>query len=387
MKDIILLGSTGSVGRSTLEIVDKFREHYKVRGLAAGSNLALLCKQAELFRPEVVSVKEGLADEFKGMLPRDMKIEVVSGREGLEFVATLPQGEIVVSALAGSIGLLPTLAAIRKGKDIALANKECLVMAGELIMEEARRQGSKILPVDSEHSAIYQCLAGHRKADLRRIILTASGGPFLNFPKDKLGEITPEMALAHPKWRMGKKISIDSATLMNKGLEVIEAHFLFDVPVEMIEVYIHPQCIVHALVEFVDGSHLAQLSYPDMKIPIAYALSCPERLPLNTNRLNFNREGLVFIPADREKFPALNLAYEAIREKGGFPIVLNAANEVAVDAFLQRRLRFQQITEAIECVMNSFVKRKINSLDDILEVDHWARTKAESVIKVFESKR
>lgn len=382
MKYIVLLGSTGSIGRNTLEIVGQFRERYKVAGLAAGSNLSLLREQVKHFEPDVVSVKEGLADQFQQMLPRGMKVEVVSGPEGLEHVATLPHGEMVVSALVGSVGLLPTLAAIRAGKNIALANKECLVMAGEVMMNEAKKQGIRILPIDSEHSAIYQCLMGHRKVDLRRIILTASGGPFLNYPREKMGEVTPEMALAHPNWQMGKKVTIDSATLMNKGLEVIETHFLFDVPVDKIEVCIHPQSIIHALVEYVDGSLIAQLSYPDMKVPIAYALSYPERLPVAASRLNLLEiEKLILAPPDRKKFPALDLAYKAINEGGGLPVVLNAANEVAVDAFLERRLRFNRIPETIERVMNGFTKRRLDTIEVILDVDQWSREKAEEMIR------
>jgi 1-deoxy-D-xylulose-5-phosphate reductoisomerase len=384
MKHIVLLGSTGSIGRNTLEIVDQFKERYRVAGLAAGSNLSLLREQVEHFEPDIVSVKKGLAAQFQQMLPRGMKVEVVSGPEGLEQVATLPHGEMVVSAMVGSVGLLPTLAAIRAGKDIALANKECLVMAGEVVMNEVKKQGIRILPIDSEHSAIYQCLIGHRKVDLRRIILTASGGPFLNYPQEKMGEVTPEMALVHPNWQMGKKVTIDSATLMNKGLEVIEAHFLFDVPVDKIEVYIHPQSSIHALIEYIDGSLIAQLSYPDMKVPIAYALSYPERLPVAASRLNLLEMGkLVLSPPDRKKFPALDLAYQAINEGGGLPVVLNAANEVSVEAFLSRRLRFHQIPETIEQVMNGFAKRRLDTIEGILDVDQWSREKAEEMIRSF----
>ncbi|MCX5886767.1 MAG: 1-deoxy-D-xylulose-5-phosphate reductoisomerase [Proteobacteria bacterium] len=382
MKNIIILGSTGSIGRSTLEVVKQVQERYKVTGLAAGSNLSLLREQVRKFKPDVVSVKEGLAAKFRQMLPRSIKVEVVSGTEGLEKVATLPQGEMVVSALVGGVGLLPTLAAIRAGKNIALANKECLVMAGEMIMAEAEKGGIKVLPIDSEHSAIFQCLVGHRKDDLRRIILTASGGPFLTYSQKKMTAVTPEMALAHPNWQMGKKVSIDSATLMNKGLEVIEAHYLFGVPVKQIEVYIHPQSSIHAFVEYIDGSLIAQLSYPDMKVPIAYALSYPERLPVSAPRLNLLEiEKLTFLAPDRQRFPALDLAYRAIQEGGGLPIVLSAANEVAVEAFLERRLSFTQIAEIIERVMSSYNRKEPQTLDVILEIDRWGREKAEGLIK------
>jgi 1-deoxy-D-xylulose-5-phosphate reductoisomerase len=382
MKHIVLLGSTGSIGRSTLEIVKQFSDRYKVVGLAAGSNLKLLREQVEYFKPDIVSVKEGLAAQFQEMLPPGMKVEIVSGPDGLEHIATLPQGEMVVSALVGSVGLVPTLAAIRAGKDIALSNKECLVMAGEVMMKEVMKRGVRVLPIDSEHSAIYQCLMGHRKADLGRIILTASGGPFLNYPYEKMDQITPEMALAHPNWQMGKKVSIDSATLMNKGLEVIEAHFLFDVPVDKIEICIHPQSIIHSLIEYIDGSLIAQLSCPDMKIPIAYALSYPERLQIAVSHLNlFTMGTLALVPPDRKKFPALDLAYQAINEGGGLPVVLNAANEVSVEAFLERRVRFIQIPEMIERVMNEFVKRRLDTIEGILEIDQWARMKAKKLIE------
>jgi 1-deoxy-D-xylulose-5-phosphate reductoisomerase len=382
MKNIVILGSTGSIGRNTLEVVRQFKERYRVNGLTAGSNLSLFREQVEQFRPEVVSVKEGLAEQFQKMLPRDMKVEVVSGVEGLVRVATLPHSEMVVSALVGAVGLVPTLTAIRAGKNIALANKECLVMAGEMMMSEAESIGVKILPIDSEHSALFQCLSGHRKTDLRRIILTASGGPFLNYPEERMTEITPEMALTHPNWEMGKKVTIDSATLMNKGLEVIEAHFLFAVPVEKIEVYIHPQSIIHGLVEYRDGSLVAQLSCPDMKIPIAYALSYPERLEVNSPPLNLLEiEKLTFASPDKKRFPALDLAYRALKEGGGFPIVLSTANEVAVKAFLERRLQFTLIPEIIEMVMERYTVRKLENVEAILEIDTWAREKAEGLIK------
>jgi 1-deoxy-D-xylulose-5-phosphate reductoisomerase len=384
MKNIIILGSTGSIGRSTLEVVRQCKERYKVIGLAAGSNLSLFRKQVEQFRPEIVSVKEGLAEQFQAMLPPKRKVKVVAGPEGLQRVATLPQGEMVVSALVGAVGLLPTLAAIQAGKDIALANKECLIMAGEVIMTEAIAKGVRILPIDSEHSAIYQCLMGHRKVDLRRIILTASGGPFLNYPQEKMGDVTPEMALVHPNWEMGKKVTVDSATLMNKGLEVIEAHFLFDVPVDRIEVYIHPQSVVHALVEYCDGALIAQLSYPDMKVPIAYALSYPERSHVTVPRLNLLEiEKLTFAAPDRKRFPALGLAYQAIKEGEGCPVVLSAVNEIAVEAFLARQLKFTQITEVIERIMDRFTRRRIDNLEAILDIDRWARERAEELIRSF----
>lgn len=382
MKNIVILGSTGSIGRNTLEVVKQFKEQYRVIGLAAGRNLPLLKEQVITFRPELVSVKKGLAERFQKMLPPEVMVEVVSGAGGLKRVATLPHAEMVVSALVGGVGLLPTLAAIRAGKDIALANKECLIMAGEMMMSEAKSRGVKILPIDSEHSAVFQCLIGHRKIELKRIILTASGGPFLNYPKERMAEITPEMALAHPNWQMGKKVTIDSATLMNKGLEVIEAHFLFNVSIEKIEVYIHPQSIVHAFVEYIDGSLIAQLSYPDMKVPIAYALSYPERFRVSVPCLNLLEiKKLSFALPDRERFPALNLAYQALREGGGFPIVLSAANEVAVEAFLGGGLKFTQISEIIERVMNKYTKKTLETLEVILDIDRWAREKAQELIQ------
>ena len=382
MKNIIILGSTGSIGKNTLDVVEQFRDKYKVVGLAAGTNLPLLKEQIEHFRPDIVSVREGMAPSLREILSPDTKVEIVSGPEGLVTVATLPDGEIVVAALVGAVGLLPTLAAIRAGKDIALANKECLVMAGDIMMAEVKARGVKLIPVDSEHSAVFQCLIGHRRIDLNRIILTASGGPFVNYPREEMERITPDMALAHPNWAMGKKVTIDSATLMNKGLEVIEAHHLFDVSVEMIAVYVHPQSIVHALVEYGDGTLIAQLSCPDMKLPISYALSYPERLCVDVRRLSLVEVGkLTFLPPDRKKFPALDLAYQAIREGGGFPVVLNAANEVAVGAFLECRLGFTHIPEITRRVMHKFTQRDLKTLEDVMDCDDWARVKAREVIE------
>jgi len=305
----------------------------------------------------------------------------LSGMEGLMAVATHPEAEIVLCALAGSIGLLPTLAAVRARKNLAIANKEPLVMAGEILLREIQENRVHILPVDSEHSAIFQALAGHRQADIHRLILTASGGPFLNTPLKELAEVTPQQALNHPQWRMGKKVTIDSASLMNKGLEVIEARWLFGVPASQIEVLIHPQSIVHSMVEYIDGSVVAQMSVPDMRGPIAYALAYPERLSLQLPALNLFEIGkLTFHPVDGERFPALGLAYRALQQGGTMPAVLNAANEVAVEAFLRGRLGFLQISRLIAKTMDHHRPSEPNSLENILQAHAWAKQEAQQLI-------
>lgn len=382
-KTLSILGSTGSIGGSTLNVVNQFRDRFRVVALGAGKNLALLQKQIETFEPDLVAVMdeelaENLHHRLKGMKQRP---RVVFGPEGYRQVAAHPEAEMLVSAMVGAVGLLPTLAAIRSGKDLALANKETLVVAGEIVMEAAREAGIKILPVDSEHSAIFQALQGNHRSALKRILLTASGGPFFQKSLDELVRVTPQAALCHPNWSMGKKITIDSATLMNKGLEVIEAHWLFGVPVEQIDIHIHPESIVHSMVEYIDGSVIAQMGMPDMKIPIAFALAYPERLPVESPPLDlFRLQNLSFYPPDETRFPCLRLAYDACRKGATFPAVLNAANEVAVDAFLSGRLSFLEIPELIETVIGRHEPAEELNLDTILEADAWARRLSEELI-------
>ena len=382
-KKISILGSTGSIGKNVLKVAAGFPEHFTVVGLTAGWNIDLLREQVEAFSPLMVSVAEKeTAEKLKTFLPVSSRTEIVWGREGNEQVASLQDADMVVSAIVGAAGLLPTLAAIRSGKDIALANKETLVMAGRLIMEEVRKQQVRLLPIDSEHSAIAQALEAGRKEDVARIILTASGGPFLNLDKESLWQVTPEQALLHPNWDMGRKISIDSATLMNKGLEVIEAHWLFDVPLEKIEVLVHPQSIVHSLVEFVDGSVVAQLGIPDMRVPISYALSYPERLSTGLSRLNLTEcSNLSFLEPDTQRFPALHTAFEACRIGGCMPAVLNAANEVAVAAFLDGKLRFPQISKAVAETMARIDYKEDTDFETILAADRIARTEFAAVLQ------
>ena len=336
MKRLAILGSTGSIGVNTLDIVRQFPERFEVVSLSAGLNTQLLRQQILQFRPKIVSV---LNRELAETLKRDLAsvpVEIVHGIEGLIRVATDPEVDQVVSALVGAVGLIPTLSAIKTGKAIALANKESLVMAGKIVIEEAKKNQVQILPIDSEHSAIFQSLLGHQREEIERLILTASGGPFLNLPAAKLHDVTVKDALRHPRWEMGKKITIDSASLMNKGLEVIEAHWLFDMPVEKIAVQIHPQSVVHSMVEYIDGSVIAQMGITDMRVPISYALSYPQRLPLNLPRLDlFQKGGLTFMAPDLERYPCLRLAYQSIEIGETMPAVLNAANEVSVNAFLE----------------------------------------------------
>jgi 1-deoxy-D-xylulose-5-phosphate reductoisomerase len=383
MKRLTILGSTGSIGVNTLEIVGQFREEFEVLALAAGTNLSVLREQVKRFKPRIVSVlNQDLARALREDL-REEKVEVVSGTEGLIRAATFPEVDLVVSAVVGSIGLLPLLAAIEEGKDIALANKESIVMAGEIIVKKAQEKGVAILPIDSEHSAIFQALGGKTGGEgVKRIILTASGGPFYTLPAEALKAVSPQEALAHPVWEMGPKISVDSATMMNKGLEVIEAHWFFQVPPERIEIVIHPQGIVHSLVEYVDSSIIAQLSVPDMRIPIAYALSYPKRLATDLPGLNLAAlNHLTFDPPDFEKFPSLKLAYEALEKGGTLPAVLNAANEVAVEAFLQDKIGFDHIPQVVASTMNGHKATPLRGVEDALEADLWAKEKAFNFIR------
>lgn len=384
-KKLSILGSTGSIGVSTLQVVERYPERFKILGLTAGQNRVLLEEQIERFKPDVVSLSdEGAAGELK---KKRSGLDILSGVEGLIGVATIPEVDMVVSALVGAVGLVPTMSAIRAGKDIALANKETLVMAGDIVMKEAYERGIKILPIDSEHSAIFQCIQGHRHEDIKKLILTASGGPFLNLSTTMLKKVTPQEALKHPNWKMGPKITIDSATLMNKGLEVIEAHYLFGIDVDRINILLHPQSLIHSAVEFKDGSIIAQMSLPDMKGPISYALSYPERLESDMPSLDLAAAGsLTFIEPDPERFPCLILAYAAIRGGGTLPAVLSAANEVAVELFLENRIEFIDIPAIIKETMDdhksSGVYRHRPELDDILDADRWAR---DEVLKKVQS--
>ncbi len=382
MKYLSLLGSTGSIGVNVLAVVRQFPERYKVVAMAAGSNVQRLAEQIREFQPDLVSVGDELhAQQLARLLPENCPTRIVFGQEGNALVASIPQAETTISAMVGAAGLLPTLAAIDAGKNIGLANKETLVMAGKIVMDSVRAKNVRLLPIDSEHSAIHQALGAGQKKDLRKIILTASGGPFRGMSWKQLQGVTTAQALKHPNWSMGKKISIDSATLMNKGLEVIEAKWLFDVDVRAIEVVVHPQSIVHSLVEFQDGSVLAQLGIPDMRIPIAYALSYPDRLPLEAPSLNLSQcASLQFLEPDNKNFPALQLAFTAIDRGGVQPAVLNGANEVAVEAFLRGEIEFLRIAETVAKTMDIVPEGKETSLTDILEADAEARRVAHRLV-------
>jgi 1-deoxy-D-xylulose-5-phosphate reductoisomerase len=382
MKSIAILGSTGSVGVTTLDVVSRFPDQFKVVAMAAGRNLDRLAQQVASFRPELVSVATPeLARQLSKRLG-PQRPAILYGLEGLQAVATHPEAEMVVSALVGALGLAPTLAAIKAGKDIAFANKEVLVVAGEIVTRAAKERGVMLLPVDSEHNAIFQCLEGRARSSVRRIILTASGGPFLKLAPERFASITVADALNHPTWRMGNKITIDSATLMNKGLEVIEARWLFDLAPGQISVVIHPQSVVHSMVEMIDGSVIAEMAIPDMAIPIAYALAFPERLPLDHLRpLSLvDCAKLTFEEPDLERFPCLRLGYEALRAGGTMAACLNAANEELVAGFLDGRARFADIPRHIETVMHRHGSHIAQSLEDLFETDSWARAAARELI-------
>jgi len=383
MKKITILGSTGSIGCSTLDVIGKNLERFQVVALSAGKNIKLLKQQIEKFQPKVVAVstKES-ALNLREVLNSKSRVKIFYDEEGLKEIASFPSANIVISAISGSAGLIPTLAAIEAGKDIALANKETMVMAGEIVTKRAIKKGVKIIPVDSEHSAIFQCLQGNKRQNLRRIILTASGGPFLNFTRNELKKVSLDQTLRHPNWKMGKKITIDSASMMNKGLEVIEAKWLFNVDISDIDVLIHPQSIVHSLVEFIDGAFLAQMGIPDMKIPIAYALTYPERIMNDLPTLNIVKTGnLEFRNPDIKKFPCLGLAYAAGLCGGTAPVVLNAADEVAVSAFMENKIRFIDLSKVIEKVLARHDLINNPSLDDILQADLWARIETKEIIE------
>ena len=376
MKNLCILGSTGSIGVSTLKVVAQFPERFRVRSMTAGSNVQQLAEQVYAVRPARVAIADKtLIPKFKGLL-NGWNGEVLGGPEGLAELAEEPESDFVVSAIVGAAGLLPTLAALKKGKQVGIANKEPLVMAGPLMLAAAKESGAVILPIDSEHSAVFQSARAGTAREIRKIVLTASGGPFRTATKEIMRQATVESALKHPTWSMGAKITIDSATLMNKALEIVEAHFLFGVPYNAIEVWVHPQSIVHALVEFTDSSMVAQLGLPDMRLPIQYALTYPDRLdgalpPLSLERM----KSLNFEAPDRERFPSLDFAYESGRKGGTAPAVLNAANEQAVDLFLEGKIRFCGIFDAVGEALAAHTVQPIDNLETVLEADKWARAR------------
>jgi len=383
MKRIVILGSTGSIGRQALDVIRSLPGKFRVVGLGAGYNWRLLAGQIREFKPLAAAMSGGKElESLKRELSFDEIPELGLGRKGLESLAALPEADLVVVAVTGAAGIYPTVAAIRAGKDIALANKETLVAAGHLVMELSAKNKTAILPVDSEHSAIWQCLHGSSSDKVEKIILTASGGPFRQLDIKEMEKISVEMALRHPNWEMGNKVTIDSATLMNKGLEVIEAKWLFGVNYSKIEVVVHPQSIIHSAVEFLDGSIIAQMGLPDMRLPIQYALTYPHRVHGSVPRLKLtDLQGLTFETPDLEKFPSLRLAYEAGRAGGTMPAVLNAANEVAVESFLKGALSFRNIPFVVESVMDKHKILNRPELDEIFEADHWARELGEKFVK------
>lgn len=382
MKRIIILGSTGSIGTQTLEVIEHLSDDWNVIGLTANTNIDLLEKQANKYKPEfLVVMDEYYAEKLKNRLA-DQAVEVLSGPAGLNYLAGQVESDLLINALVGAVGLAPTVAALEKGSRIGLANKETLVIGGQIIEKYLSNPLNKILPIDSEHNAVFQLLAGHKEKEIAKIILTASGGPFLNLEKDRLETVTVKEALNHPNWDMGGKITIDSATMMNKGLEVIEAHYLFKQPYDKIKVVIHPESIVHSMVEFIDSSIMAELGVADMRIPIQNILTYPERVSsLGKNLDLFTVGALNFEEPDFEKFPALGLAYTAGKEGGSLPVVLNAANEVAVMGFLANKIRFTDITYIVEKVMDSYERKDNPLLEEIYMIDKEAREMAEGVMK------
>lgn len=373
MKRIAILGSTGSIGRNAIDVILNFQDKFKVSYLAVNKNTNLLLEQVNLLKPRGVAIfDKEKASEFSKLV--NGKVEVFAGEEGLLEIVSRDDVDIVLNSLVGFSGLKPTIKAIENKKRIALANKETLVVAGGIIMKLLKENNVELIPVDSEHNAIFQCLVGENVSNVNRIILTASGGPFLNKDKSELENVTVEEALKHPNWKMGNKITIDSATLMNKGLEVIEAHWLFGLSVDKIKVLIHPQSIIHSMVEFVDGSIKAQLGVPDMKIPIQYALTYPNRTPANYGWVDFVKLGqITFFEPDLDKFECLKIAYEVAKLNGTYPTVLNAANEVAVEAFLNRKIKFTKIPEIIKRALDAHKPKFDPDLDDIFEVDQETR--------------
>ncbi|WP_305908334.1 1-deoxy-D-xylulose-5-phosphate reductoisomerase [Methylomarinum sp. Ch1-1] len=392
MKGICILGATGSIGVSTLDVVARHADHYRVVALTANNNVEVLYQQCLTHHPEyVVVAAEDKADAFREKIAASpvADIKVLAGADALQQVATLDQVDSVMAAIVGAAGLLPTLAAAKAGKTVLLANKEALVMSGDIFMQAVKESGAHLLPIDSEHNAIFQCMpggyvAGSNAKQARRILLTASGGPFRTTPIEALDDVTPEQAVAHPKWDMGRKISVDSATMMNKGLELIEACLLFTMSPDDIQVVIHKQSIIHSMVDYVDGSVLAQMGNPDMRIPIAHAMAWPDRFDSGVEPLNiFDVKQMDFEEPDLQRFPCLRLAYEAIKAGGIMPTVLNAANEIAVDAFLHERIRFTEIANIIENTMSQFSADKADSLEQVLRADQQARDAAERLIETL----
>lgn len=383
MKHISILGATGSIGVSTLNVIENNPSRFRVTALTGARNVALLSEQIEKFHPRIAAVIDREhAEMLRENLGGSRGTEILWGIEGYREAAAATDADMVVSAMVGAAGLLPTIDAIEAGKDIALANKETMVMAGDLVMRRAGSKGVRIVPVDSEHSALFQCLEGHRKDEVRRIILTASGGPFRETPSERLAHVSVQDALDHPTWNMGKKITIDSASMMNKGLEVIEARWLFGVDGDNIDIVIHPQSIVHSMVEYLDGTIMAQMGVADMRIPISYALSYPERVASSDMRLDLCRGGrLEFFAPDYEKFPNLRHAYAALRQGGTMPAAMNAANEEAVEGFIDGRIGFTDMPRVVEKTMDAHRPSDAGSVDDILAADAWARREAGSIIE------
>ena len=380
MKKLAVVGSTGSIGQNTLRVVAHLPERFKIFALAASSSVDLLAEQTAVFRPSVVGIIDRTrVDEFRKRC-RELNVplpEVVAGPEGLRQIASAAEVDIVVSAAVGAAGLGPTYSAVAAGKTVALANKEAMVLAGELLRQTAEKSGAKIIPIDSEHCAIDQCLRSGQRSEVRRLILTASGGPFRETPVEEFARLTPEQALKHPTWQMGKRITVDSATLMNKGLEVIEARWLFGIGPEKIDIVVHPQSIIHSMVEFVDGSIVAQLGTADMRQPIQYALTYPERLKTPVAPLDWTAVSRFdFSLPDRQKFPCIGLAYDAIRMGGTAPAVVNAADEVVVDGFLDRKIPFSDIPNVIGATLGAHRLHAADRVESILEADAWAREHA-----------
>ena len=388
MKQLAILGSTGSIGENALSVAATHSDEFVVAGLAANTSVDRIEQQVRQFRPQLVALSdEAAANQLRTRLKDVKTVEVLSGPEGILAVATMTEVDLVLEAIGGGAGLLPTLEAIQSGKDLAFVNKEVLVMCGSLITEAAKKYGVRLLPVDSEISAIFQCLSdvsgdGCKHADIHRLILTGSGGPFRETPSDRLNSVTPQQALQHPNWKMGEKVTIDSATMMNKGFEVIESKWFFDVELSQIEVVIHPESIIHSMVEFVDGSLLAQLGVSDMRLPIQYALTYPSRFPTSVPRLDLSQIGALHMePVDSEKFPCLELAYSAAKVGGTLPTVLSSADEVVVQAFLSRQIDFTDIPNCLEEVMTRHDVTSQPTLDDILAADRWARSVAHQLIQ------
>lgn len=381
MKKISILGSTGSIGRQTLDVISQHPDKFSVVGLSAGNNVELLIEQIKKFKPLIASVADEESAKSLSSEVSKYQTDVVHGQEGAQIVAQIDEADLIVSAMVGASGLRPTLAAAQLGKDIALANKESLVIAGQVLTDEIHKNGGKLLPIDSEHSALMQALECGDRSQVKRLILTASGGPFLNTSINELEDVSVEVALNHPTWKMGKKITIDSATLMNKGFEVIEAKWLFGFDADQISVWIHPQSIVHSMVEYIDGSVISQMGKPDMRIPIAFAISYPDRITMNCNAVTPESFGdLTFQNVDLKQFPSLSLAFDALKEGGTMPSVLNGANEVAVSAFLSKQMKFTGIVSTVKNVMELHNTQPANTLDAVIESDLWARETAQSLI-------